>query len=357
MSSKPSPVKEGASFSVGIGLTNACNLACAHCYREVDGIDNLSLDDIETLCESLPVRAINLGTGENALHPQFKQIIRYLKDRDLKLTITSNGYSISQLSDEEVRYFHDVEFSLDFPTEREQDCFRGDGNWRLIEDQMERCRRLGASVTVTAVMMSTNYEKVAEIARVAGSRGAVLRVNAYQPVKSDAFTLSYEQFWEGYRRLFAETEIIICNEPIVRAVLGLGGSRCGCGVETVRLSPRGEVQPCVYWPGKKLTLGDLRQLGAAITQSEPFAQTRVLPEFCRGCEFVETCAGGCPGRRLLRGRLDKPDEYCPFTRGEVIKLDHRMAPSTDLPKGASACTTIVSALKKNGNQRRKEPAQ
>ncbi len=283
MSSKPSPVKEGASFSVGIGLTNACNLACAHCYREVDGIDNLSLDDIETLCESLPVRAINLGTGENALHPQFKQIIRYLKDRDLKLTITSNGYSISQLSDEEVRYFHDVEFSLDFPTEREQDCFRGDGNWRLIEDQMERCRRLGASVTVTAVMMS--------------------------------------------------------------------------GVETVRLSPRGEVQPCVYWPGKKLTLGDLRQLGAAITQSEPFAQTRVLPEFCRGCEFVETCAGGCPGRRLLRGRLDKPDEYCPFTRGEVIKLDHRMAPSTDLPKGASACTTIVSALKKNGNQRRKEPAQ
>jgi radical SAM protein with 4Fe4S-binding SPASM domain len=329
-------------FSVGVGLTNACDLACAHCYRDVDRVDNLSLDDIKILCESILVRAINLGTGENALHPEFRQILAYLKEREVKITITSNGYSISTLSDEEVRLFHDVEFSLDFPTEREQDAFRGKGNWRLIEDQMERCRRLGVSVTVTAVMMSINYDRMAEIARVAASRGAMLRVNAYQPVKTDAFTLSYEEFWAGYRSLFAETEIKICNEPIVRAVLGLNGSRCGCGIETVRVSPRGEVLPCVYWPGEKMTLSALQKLGAGITQSEPFAQTRVIPEFCRACEFAETCGGGCPGRRMLRGRLDQPDEYCPFARGETIELKHRMATSEDLPKGASACTTIVA---------------
>jgi radical SAM protein with 4Fe4S-binding SPASM domain len=310
----------------------------------VDRVDELSLDDIKTLCESIPVRAINLGTGENALHPKFNQILAYLKERELKVTITSNGYSIRALSDEEIRYFHDIEFSLDFPTEREQDAFRGKGNWRLIEEQMQRCHRLGVSVTVTAVMMSINYARMAEIARLAASRGAMLRVNAYQPVKTDAFTLSYEEFWAGYRDLFAETEIKICNEPVVRAVLGLNGRRCGCGVETIRVSPRGEVLPCVYWPGKnkKMTLSDLQELGAAITDSEPFAQTRVIPEFCSACEFAETCGGGCPGRRMLRGHFDRPDEYCPFARGETIKLEYRMASTEDLPKSASACTTIVS---------------
>lgn len=329
-------------FSVGVGLTNACDLACAHCYRDVDRVANLSLDDIKTICESIPVRAVNLGTGENALHPEFRQILAYLKEREVKITITSNGYSISALSDEEVRYFHDVEFSLDFPTEREQDAFRGRGNWRLIEEQMDRCRRLGVSVTITAVMMSINYAAMAEIARVAASRGAMLRVNAYQPVKTDTFTLSYEQFWAGYRSLFAETEIKVCNEPIVRAVLGLNGSRSGCGIETVRVSPRGEVLPCVYWPGEKMALSDLQELGTTITQSGPFAQTRIIPEFCRACEFAETCGGGCAGRRMLRGRLDQPDEYCPFARGETIELEYRMATSEDLPKGASACTTIVA---------------
>jgi len=345
MSSKPAQVKKEVLFSVGVGLTNACNLACAHCYRDVDRVDYVSLDDIKTLCESIPVRVINLGTGENALHPRFKQIIAYLNERAVKITITSNGYSVSVLSDEELRFFHDVEFSLDFPTEQEQDAFRGEGNWRLIKEQMERCHRLGVSVTVTAVIMSINHGSMAEIARLAASRGARLRVNAYQPVKTDAFTLSYDQFWEAYRRLFAESEVIICNEPIVRAVLGLEGGRCGCGIETVRLSPRGEVLPCVYWPGKRMTLADLKRFGAAIAESEPFIQTQLLPDFCRGCAFVETCAGGCPGRRMLRGRLDQPDEYCPFTRGDTIKLQYRMAASEDLPKGASACTTIVAGTK------------
>jgi radical SAM protein with 4Fe4S-binding SPASM domain len=247
------------------------------------------------------------------------------------------------LPDDVLSFLHDVEFSVDFPTESEQDAFRGPGNWKLVMDQMERCRRLGVNITVTAVMMSVNYRKLADIARLACGKGAALRVNVYQPVKSDAFTLSYEQFWEGFRRLFAESALIACTEPLVQAFLGLGGKRRGCGVETVRISPRGEVLPCVYWPDRSLRLPDLEKLGQKIVDSQPFQQTSAIPEFCRGCEFVETCAGGCPGRRKLAGRLDQPDIYCPFVRGETVKLDYRVAESKDFPKAASACTTIVCA--------------
>src|ERR1700735_1362235 len=128
----------GNGFSVGLGLTNECNLACAHCYRDTGRIDRLSLDDVQRVCESVPVRSVNLGTGENGLHPEFHAILRYLRERGIAIALTSNGYSTAVLNDEELGAFADVEFSLDFATGSEQDSWRGSGNWRLVLDQTAR---------------------------------------------------------------------------------------------------------------------------------------------------------------------------------------------------------------------------
>src|ERR1041385_1509461 len=91
-----------ATISLGLGLTNECNLACSFCYRDPDRTDRLSLDQVKSVMERLPVRSVNLGTGENGLHPDFKAILAYLRTRPVKLTITSNGHSIAVLTDEEV---------------------------------------------------------------------------------------------------------------------------------------------------------------------------------------------------------------------------------------------------------------
>ena len=32
--------------------------------------------------------------------------------------------------------------------------------------------------------------------------------------------LTYEEYWEGFRRLFAETDVIAIGEPLVRAMVG-----------------------------------------------------------------------------------------------------------------------------------------
>src|SRR5579864_4510358 len=94
-------------IALGLGLTNECNLKCAFCYRDPTRADRLSLDQVKSVMESLPVRSVNLGTGENGLHPEFKAILAYLRTRPVKLTITSNGYSVAVLEDDELRAFHD----------------------------------------------------------------------------------------------------------------------------------------------------------------------------------------------------------------------------------------------------------
>ena len=330
-------------FSVGVGLTNACDLACAHCYRDVDRIDQLTGPQVLEVCDCLPVRSLNLGTGENGLHPEYPAIVRALATRGVKLSLTSNGYTIDHSSDETLGAFKEVEVSIDFPTEREQDTFRGTGNWRRVMSGIERAQRLGLTVTVLSVMMRTNYRRLPEIAGVAFAAGANYRVNVYQPVKTDAFTLSYEEFWDGFRRLLGATRLVSTTEPILNAMLGQPfKTGSGCGRQTVRVTPKGAIIPCVYWTKSDLRVEDLPAIGPeGVLASVEFERVRTVPEVCHGCPFVSTCHGGCAGRRELAGGVELPDPYCPLVRGEKVSLDWALAEHQDLLKMGSACTTVL----------------
>ena len=211
------------TYSVGVGLTNECNLRCPHCYRPDTTIDRLTMQAIQRVCETIPVKSMNLGVGENGLHPDYHAILDYLACRGIVTSITSNGLSTEVLTDAELTRFRSIEFSLDFPTEREHDAFRGQGNWYTVIQALERCATLGLPVTVTSVMMRMNYDKLAALARVAASFEANLRVNVYQPSKTDRFSVSYEQFWRGFTQLLESTRLVATTEPVLAAVLGLEG--------------------------------------------------------------------------------------------------------------------------------------
>ena len=193
---------------------------------------------------------------------------------------------------------------------------------------------------MTAVMMRINYDRMAALARVAAACGANLRVNIYQPSKTDRFALSYEQFWDGFRRLLGSARLVATTEPVLAAVLGLPGfTGPGCGRTTVRVGPDGRVLPCTYWPESRLTVADLRTRREAIVETREFSQAREVPAACAGCP----CLGGCGGRRALLGRLSESDPYCPFARQDRVVLDWEPASGADLPKVGSACTTVVTA--------------
>ncbi len=328
-------------FSVGIGLTNDCNLACAHCYRDTERISSLSLEQVKRICQAIPVASMGMGTGENALHPEFIPIVEYLQVSGIRLSIASNGYSLTSIPEAILLAFQDVEVSIDFPTPSEQDAWRGEGNWALVHQAIDRCQRLGIEVSILATMMHTNYARMDQLVRLARQNEVNLRVNAYQAVKTDAFRLAYDEFWEGYRRLFAAGLVVSCSEPVVRAVIGLGEARSPCGRNSLRFNPRGQVLPCVYWPtDHSLTqeLEDLYRLGSRVVENGGFQLAREVPPSAADCP----CQGGCASRRALHGKLDAHDDYCPWCRGEEIQLAWQPAPAKDLMRAGNVCTTIVT---------------
>jgi radical SAM protein with 4Fe4S-binding SPASM domain len=330
-------------FALGLGLTNECNLACPHCYRDVNGLQRLSLEQVRAILAALPVRSANLGTGENGLHPEFLPMVEALQASGARVSLTSNGYSVRVLPDALVKGFHEVEFSFDHATPAGQDGFRGPGAWRMAMDAIHRCRALGVEVTLLAVMMATNYRELPDIARLARSLGGNFRVNIYQPVKTDRYTLSYDQFWDGFRGLLGEFPLLTTTEPVLRGALGLpAGAPSGCGRRTVRVSPKATVVPCVYWPGQGESLARLLEVGAGILEAPAFVACRSAPPACPACRDVPACGGGCAGRRALTGPLEGPDPFCPFARGERIQIAYALAPHRELVKVGSACTTVFA---------------
>ena len=327
-------------FSLGIGLTNACNLACDHCYRNT-GDDALTKEQVYRAVNAVETRAVNFGTGENGLHPDFSEIVTHLSDQGIAVTMTTNGHSAAVLSDDVLRRFRDVEFSIDYPSEEAHDAARGAGNWALIREQMSRCAGLDVATTITTVMMSTNVRQMPSLLALAGERGAFLRINVYQAVHRDMFTLSYADFWKGFELLLRHGDLLACGEPVVRAALGIPRAEgAGCGVSTIRITPRGAVVPCVYGKDDALEISDLALRGAAVLDHPSFKAADVLPAPCIECPARETCGGGCPARRALRGSLAERDTYCPFVG--AVKLDGKEhSLGRLLPKASSACTTIV----------------
>lgn len=349
----PVLVPPPAGYAVGIGLTNECDLSCAHCYRSTLKLDRLNLEDVQRITGALPVGSVSLGVGENGLHPQYHEILAWLHAQNIRVALTSNGYSVEVLSDEELSRLHSVEFSLDYPTEAEQDEWRAAGNWRKCWDGIERCQRLGVRVAVIAVMMSTNYDRLGELAAVTARQGLDLRFNIYQPVTGDRFSMTYEQFWDGMLDVLASTEIVTISEPLVNALIKFSRPTAGspCGKTSIRTLPDRRVSPCTYWPvvGKsdRLDLEKLFTAGPAILDEKIFAQARSVPEECEGCAFVAQCGGGCASRRKLRGQLNRADEYCPIIRQDhsllarIENLNWQTARFKDLPKAGNACTFVV----------------
>lgn len=97
------PPPDFGPVSINIDITTACNHYCHHCI-DLDLLNNgrkLSLQCIRTLVDNLVDRGLKsvivIGGGEPTVHPQFSDIVAYLKSKNLRIGIVSNGVRPQEL--------------------------------------------------------------------------------------------------------------------------------------------------------------------------------------------------------------------------------------------------------------------
>ena len=96
-----------APLVVMLDLTNQCNIHCVFCYRagpkvllEPAGrVLHRDLDALAHLLDELKgmgVASVTLSGGEPTMHPRFIDAVELVKERDLSLTVVTNGTHLAQ---------------------------------------------------------------------------------------------------------------------------------------------------------------------------------------------------------------------------------------------------------------------
>jgi radical SAM protein with 4Fe4S-binding SPASM domain len=142
--------------SVGIKLTNRCNLRCIHCYQwNEDGYhhymdkeeQNRDLDIQlfkKILDETRSAKSrLYLWGGEPLIHKQFGEIADMMAEDPRETVICTNALLINKYLDKILKISENLELLIaveDF--EREHDLIRGKGNFKKTMDQIDQLIQL-----------------------------------------------------------------------------------------------------------------------------------------------------------------------------------------------------------------------
>jgi len=123
--------------SIYIYVTNKCNLKCTHCYmysgKQLP--NELSLKSWLVFLQQfkdIGGKTITLTGGEILEYDNWKEIIRFAYDLDLKIVILTNG---TKWTEEDIefaqKYIQEIQISIDGPNEEINSMTRGKGNFEM----------------------------------------------------------------------------------------------------------------------------------------------------------------------------------------------------------------------------------
>ncbi|MEK7194218.1 MAG: radical SAM protein [Patescibacteria group bacterium] len=91
------PMPQIRLVSINLDLTTACNYACGHCIdwdklnTGVNYVNSELFESLNNMAQGGLRSVILIGGGEPTVHPKFEETVRFLKERDVKIGIVTNG--------------------------------------------------------------------------------------------------------------------------------------------------------------------------------------------------------------------------------------------------------------------------
>ena len=175
-------------------LTEGCNLRCRHCWiapkyqsegRSYPALDLDLFRSIIAQAKSLGLSGVKLTGGEPLLHPQISEILAFLREEDLRLTVESNGVLCTPDLARKMAACKNpfISVSLDGADAETHEWVRGVSG--CFEEALEGIRNLveaGFRPQVIMSLMGHNRNQMEAVVRLAERAGAgSVKFNIVQP--------------------------------------------------------------------------------------------------------------------------------------------------------------------------------
>jgi len=294
-------------------VTAACNLSCGYCRASASSlpdVDELSTEEALSFLSSIaPLQPmIILSGGEPLLRPDIFQIARHGKALGMRVSLASNGTTItSQVADEiAASGISRVSISLDGASSKKHDLIRGKGSFQAAMRGIENLRDK-VDFQINNTLTRKNESDVAaifDLAQRVGARALHFFFLVATGRGREADLISPERQEQLLREIDRERELrplevqVTCAPQYAR-IARQGRSRAGgclAGKSFVFVSRKGDVYPCGYFP---LRVGNIRdknfiEIWENATQLRAL-RDRNLKGKCGRCSYSSIC-GGCRAR-------------------------------------------------------------
>ena len=385
------PFTPASPFLVVWNYTNACNLRCVHCYQRADRPlpDELSTRERKALIDELSeagVVSIAFSGGEPLMRRDFFEVAEYAADRDLHVSLATNGTMITEevarrLRESQVQY---VEVSLDGASPQTHDTFRGTP--RAFELAIRGIRNLVNNGIFTGIATTATRHTIHEIPKIieltkglgvrrllvfnfipTGRGEEIIDMDLSPAEREDLLNNLYDELVRGelevlctapqYSRVCLQRSLREGRDRITpthfyagefhgraRSLAEFIGG-CGAGRLYCAIQPNGLVTPCVFMP---IVVGDIRRESFR----EIWLNSRVMRDLrdreklkgrCGRCNFRYVC-GGCRSRAYAYyGDYLAPDPGC-IRELEEPSTSHSMklGRALEKPEALTAASPLMS---------------
>ena len=308
---------------VSWNVTNACNMYCAHCYRDAGckAEDELSTVDAKKLLTEIKRAGFQImifSGGEPLMRPDILELVKFADGLGLFPVFGTNGTLITpqMARDLKAAGARAMGISLDSLDAAKHDKFRSfPGGWQGAVDGMKNCKAAGLPFQIHTTVMDWNAPELEDMIDFAVEIGArahhfFFLVPTGRAATIEEESLRAEQYEDVLTRIMKKQQTVpielkpTCAPQFLRIAAELGmKSRfhrgCLAGLSYCIISPKGKVQPCAYL---KEYLGDVRDTpfdeiwkNNAVLQK---LRTMKYDGGCGACKYQRVC-GGCRARAAI----------------------------------------------------------
>ncbi len=264
---------------IRITVTHRCNYRCIFCHHEGEIEKNASKELkpvhyklIAKALNILNIRYIKITGGEPLIREDIQDILHYLKTygNPKEISIVTNGYYLAEKIGYIRHYVDRVNVSIHSLIEEKYAKITGVNGLRRVLQGVSKCISLGLHVKVNIVVLKENYNEIPNMLDYLHELG-VREVNLIELIP---LGLSREQ----YRRLHVKLEPLetilkarckgvsirsFHNRPVymlknrlkVELVKSYGNRLFCMGCTRIRLTPYGELKPCLFRNDNLIDLG------------------------------------------------------------------------------------------------------
>jgi len=170
-----------------VDLTYRCNLKCKYCYAKANDISFEEIPvnkwiEILNHCYDKGLRALEITGGEPFLYKGILEFIDFISEKFI-FEINTNGYYINK---EVAKFLADkkpkaIQISLDAPTPKIHDKYRGKGSWKKALKAIEILRTEGIHTRISMTLHKDNKKFIKDMYKLSQKLGCELIIQSVKP--------------------------------------------------------------------------------------------------------------------------------------------------------------------------------